>query len=54
MEFKIFKQGNGNDIETEMNRYFDKEIFLSMNTVIERVDGIDYLTIIICYKSPQY
>ena len=53
--FKIFKETNDNvsTFEDEINDFFeskDDAIFLSMNTVMEKVDGIEYMNIIVCYK----
>lgn len=57
MLFKIFSETNDGPsaLEDKINNFFDERLedgieFVSMNTVVEKVDGIDYLTIVICYK----
>lgn len=54
MIVKIFQENNQGpqELEDRINDFFnDKEKLnvLSMNTCIEKVDGIGYMNIVICY-----
>lgn len=55
MKCKIFEENNkgASYLENEMNDFFsitDIKV-LNMNVVVEKVDGIDYKSIIICYEE---
>ncbi len=55
MRFEIFRETDAFDLELEdeMNSFFRDDNFkiLSMNTVNEVVDDINYLVIVVCYED---
>lgn len=51
--FKVFRENNNNVVEDELNDFFKnkKLTILHMNTVVETVDNISYLSIVVCYEN---
>jgi hypothetical protein len=53
VKFKTFRETDKRYVEDELNNFFvNKNVeIIKMNSCVERVGGIDYLTTIVCYKD---